>query len=769
MKRILLFLSILYIGLAQLANAQSLTVSLPDTSVTVGAKGIDIPMLVQNFNNIGAISLKITYNPAVLKFNNLTNTPVSGFSANADTVGGVISIAWFSADGKTPLNFGNGALFNLNFDFKSGNSTLNFATAQCEIDNINNAVQTVSYKNGSISSPTKISLDNVSATPGDTVFVPLRGFNLSNIGSISLKINYDPSVLQYIKLQNDSVGFTANASNGTLTLAWFSTNNTPYNLLNGQMAKLVFKYVDNTSNLTFITASNQSQLTDLSGNTITTTFVNGSVSKSLVLSLPNVRSIPNTQVDFPVTTTNMKIGSASLKINYDPSVLTFVNVIDSTGAGSVSGSASNGVLTIGYFNTNPTISTGKIFHILFTYNSGSASLNFDQSQSQITDATGSIYSGFVYSNGSIVQDKLPKFTLVPAKIIAEDSLLTFNVTASDSDDTVLTYSATGLPSGATFTNQVFSWKPNFGQSGTYLVKFEVLDPLGGFDTMSVAITVTHNNQPPVFTQVLPDTTIKEMQTLTFTYKATDINGDSLSFSVVKGATGLTVGAKTGILSWTPTYTQSGNYVIVVSVTDGVFVVKDTAKVTVLNVNRKPYFTSYLHDITNLGGLDTVIFKYAAADSDGQLLKYFLINPPANTVINPNTGLMRFIAPKDTSSFVITVGVTDGIDTTTTTAHLKVITGIEVVPGLPTEYSLSQNYPNPFNPSTNIEFTLPKISKVVLKIYNVLGQEVATLVNQELSAGKYNYEFNASNLSSGMYIYRLQTGNNVFIKKMTLLK
>jgi hypothetical protein len=90
--------------------------------------------------------------------------------------------------------------------------------------------------------------------------------------------------------------------------------------------------------------------------------------------------------------------------------------------------------------------------------------------------------------------------------------------------------------------------------------------------------------------------------------------------------------------------------------------------------------------------------------------------------------------------------------------------------LPTEYSLTQNYPNPFNPSTKIEYSLPVEGNVTLKIFNILGQEVRTLINNELTnAGKYTVTFDASSLPSGIYIYRLQAGNFSSNKKMILVK
>ncbi len=98
-------------------------------------------------------------------------------------------------------------------------------------------------------------------------------------------------------------------------------------------------------------------------------------------------------------------------------------------------------------------------------------------------------------------------------------------------------------------------------------------------------------------------------------------------------------------------------------------------------------------------------------------------------------------------------------------------GIRKVPNvLPSKFELSNNYPNPFNPSTNIKFELPAAGNVVLKIYNIEGQLVKTLIdNAYLSKGEYHYSVNMNNLASGVYFYRLEEGANVVTKKMMLLK
>lgn len=95
--------------------------------------------------------------------------------------------------------------------------------------------------------------------------------------------------------------------------------------------------------------------------------------------------------------------------------------------------------------------------------------------------------------------------------------------------------------------------------------------------------------------------------------------------------------------------------------------------------------------------------------------------------------------------------------------------VEVDLGSPTKFELSPNYPNPFNPTTTIRFSLPEASDVKLTIYNILGQEVQTLINGEMAAGIHTIDFGAQNLSSGIYIYKLEAGSFIQTKKMTVLK
>ena len=94
---------------------------------------------------------------------------------------------------------------------------------------------------------------------------------------------------------------------------------------------------------------------------------------------------------------------------------------------------------------------------------------------------------------------------------------------------------------------------------------------------------------------------------------------------------------------------------------------------------------------------------------------------------------------------------------------------EGLSGIPRTFELKQNYPNPFNPSTVIRYAVPEASNVRIDVFNVLGQRVSTLVNREHQAGTFDVTFDAANLSSGMYFYRLESANAVLTQKMMLIK
>ncbi|HSW56200.1 MAG TPA: T9SS type A sorting domain-containing protein [Ignavibacteriaceae bacterium] len=144
--------------------------------------------------------------------------------------------------------------------------------------------------------------------------------------------------------------------------------------------------------------------------------------------------------------------------------------------------------------------------------------------------------------------------------------------------------------------------------------------------------------------------------------------------------------------------------------------------------------------------ETETIEMIEAKSEAEALFTFDIN--RNATVNK----------KDTIDFMIS----DGSGIMMTKQFIFSYTG-------PKEFKLEQNYPNPFNPTTTIQYQLPQDARVTLKIYDILGSEVATLVNEEQEAGYKEVQFNGSNIASGMYVYRLQAGDYISTKKMMLLK
>ncbi|HKL16360.1 MAG TPA: T9SS type A sorting domain-containing protein, partial [Balneolaceae bacterium] len=94
---------------------------------------------------------------------------------------------------------------------------------------------------------------------------------------------------------------------------------------------------------------------------------------------------------------------------------------------------------------------------------------------------------------------------------------------------------------------------------------------------------------------------------------------------------------------------------------------------------------------------------------------------------------------------------------------------EIISGLPDSFELFQNYPNPFNPSTTINFALPEQSDVTIRIYDVMGRQIATLLNENRPAGYHNIVWDAGSVASGTYFYRIQAGSFLSVKKLTLVK
>lgn len=142
-----------------------------------------------------------------------------------------------------------------------------------------------------------------------------------------------------------------------------------------------------------------------------------------------------------------------------------------------------------------------------------------------------------------------------------------------------------------------------------------------------------------------------------------------------------------------------------------------------------------------------------------------------TAINSTSSNPFTLTAPSSGTYTVNAGFKNPSKKWGTTSAVINITGIdEKLIGLsPKNFALYSNYPNPFNPSTKIRYAISQTTFTSLKVYSILGQEVATLINEEKTPGVYEVNFDATNLSTGTYIYRLQAGNYTEIKKMILLR
>ena len=259
----------------------------------------------------------------------------------------------------------------------------------------------------------------------------------------------------------------------------------------------------------------------------------------------------------------------------------------------------------------------------------------------------------------------PVLSIIGNKSIAENSSLTFTVSASDSDGDALTYSASNLPSGAAFNTatRAFSWTPTYSQSGTYTAaRFTVTD--GSLtDSEDITITVTNVvnnlNHAPVLAAI-GNKTVAKKSTLTFTVSASDKDGDALTYSASNLPSGATFSAATRAFSWTPKNSQLGTYSgVSFRVSDGSLT--DSEKITIKVINANANHTPVLAAIGNktVAKKSKLTFTVSASDSDGDALTYSASNLPSGAAFNAKTRVFKWTpTSKQTGKYTVTFKVTD---------------------------------------------------------------------------------------------------------------
>ena len=257
----------------------------------------------------------------------------------------------------------------------------------------------------------------------------------------------------------------------------------------------------------------------------------------------------------------------------------------------------------------------------------------------------------------------PVLGSIGSKSVNEGALLTFTVTASDPDGDGLSFSASNVPTGASFnpSTRVFNWTPAFGDSGNYSVTFTVTDngTPAESDSEIVTITVGNVNRPPVL-NTIGSKNVNEGVLLSFTVTASDPDGDGLTFSASNVPTGASFNPSTRVFSWTPSFGAAGNYNVTFTVTDdGSPAENDSEVVTISvgNVNRPPVLNTIGSKSVDEGNLLT--FTVTASDPDGDGLTFSASNVPTGASFNPSTRVFNWTpAFGDSGNYNVTFTVTD---------------------------------------------------------------------------------------------------------------
>jgi len=235
--------------------------------------------------------------------------------------------------------------------------------------------------------------------------------------------------------------------------------------------------------------------------------------------------------------------------------------------------------------------------------------------SNATDSTVFYLDNLEITNNLDLNNQAPVLQEIGNKSVNENSTLTFDVNATDLDGDAITYSVQTLPSGATFSNQTFSWMPSYNQAGSYQITFIASDG-NSQDSETITITVNNVNRAPVLGPIT-DQSVDENALLSFSVNATDPDGQALTYSVSGLPTGAVFASQT--FTWTPSYDQAGTHSVTFIADDGQAQDSQTITIMVINVNRVPVLTA----IGNKSAYADVLLTFTidATDPDGDAITY----------------------------------------------------------------------------------------------------------------------------------------------------
>jgi hypothetical protein len=229
-----------------------------------------------------------------------------------------------------------------------------------------------------------------------------------------------------------------------------------------------------------------------------------------------------------------------------------------------------------------------------------------------------------------------------------------------------------------------------------------------------------------------------------------VTGRSWSFGAGSGDFLLIKTDASGNVQWAKTYGGAKN---------------DWANSVQQSKDRGFILTGY----TESFGVDPYDILLIKTDSNGNIGSCSMVGNATPTVTTPSLTVTTQILITSSANFISTNASITVTSPTITISDVCPLTSVPSESSIPLQFKLLQNYPNPFNSTTTIPFLLPQRTNVILKVYDIFGREIATLINKEFDAGEHSIQFNTNDLSTGVYFYRLQAGNFIEQKKMILIK
>lgn len=474
MQRFILFFSFLFLVSGLKMHAQNAPISTIQSISSCPGTTIDIPITVSDFSNIGAISLTLNYDPAVLSYisaNNNSGFP--GLIVNGSVPGNIIAGGYINYNDPGIDLSDNSILFTLTFHLNGGTTLIEWFDdgitceyADANFSPLNDSPTSTYYINGLVESSFPLyapitAAANVETCPGTYIDIPITVSEFCNIGALSLTLNYNASVLNYDSFTNNS-GFPGLVINGSIPGSvyaggYISPNDPGISLAdNSVLFTLTFYSLGGYTDLSWYDDGISCEYTDALFNILNDSpssahYINGSVLSSSpvnapITTTPNIETCAGTYIDIPITVSEFcNIGAISLTLNYNSSVLSFDSYTNNSGFPGmvINGSIPGEVYAGGYINPgDPGISlpdNAVLFTISFYCLGGYTDLEwFDNGES--CEYTGPLFvplidspTSFYYINGSVSSASSinAPITTAPEISACENTYIDVPVTVAD--------------------------------------------------------------------------------------------------------------------------------------------------------------------------------------------------------------------------------------------------------------------------------------------------------------------------------------------------